>query len=62
MTLFAPLFSPRASLEDPQVPVSSSSIMEFLGLDSVNASGKNVTEKSALGMPAVFRAVTVSSN
>ena len=61
MTLFSPLFSPQAGLEDPTVPISSSSILEFLGLEKT-ATGKNVTEKTALGMAAVWRAVNVSAN
>jgi len=43
----------RASVEDPQVPISSANILEVFGLEA----GKTVTVEAALGVPAVFSAV-----
>lgn len=42
------------------MPISSSSILEFIGADgSKTHAGVNVTEKKALGLPAVWRAVNL---
>lgn len=49
--------SPRASLEGTQ-PLTSTSILEWLGGRKTTA-GKSVTETSALGMSAVWRAVNI---
>jgi phage portal protein BeeE len=51
----------NATIESPEVPMSSSAILDFLDVQP-NASGKAVTEVTALGMAAVWRAVQVSSN
>jgi len=67
MTLFRGLFvgdsnrRPVASLESPTTPISSSSIMEAIGAVSAVDSGVTVTEVTSLGMPAVWRAVTLIS-
>lgn len=47
----------RASIEDPQVPISNQKILEFLGLHTTSAAGEDVTVESALGVPAVWDAV-----
>ncbi|PCI51386.1 MAG: phage portal protein [Alphaproteobacteria bacterium] len=52
----------RNTLENPTMPISSASIMEFLGLGGgKSAAGVNVTPKSALGVPAVWSAVNFLS-
>lgn len=59
MTLFAPLVRPRAeSLENPEIPLSSERIGELFDGASTTA-GPVVTEKKALGIPAVWRAVNL---
>lgn len=59
MTLLGGLFTPRAaSLENPQVPISSSSILDFLGIKPT-AAGVTVNEKTALAMPAVWQSVNI---
>lgn len=58
MSLVGSLRLPRATLENPTVPISSSSILDWLGMKP-SASGVTVTEKSALGMPAVWQAVNI---
>lgn len=58
MSILGALVAPRASLENPQVPLTSSSILDFLGLKP-NASGVAVTEQTSLGMPAVWSAVNL---
>jgi HK97 family phage portal protein len=55
------LVSPKATLEDPGQPLTSTTLLDFLGI-AKTAAGKNVNEVSALGMSAVWRAVTVGSN
>lgn len=61
MTLFGGLRDVRNSIENPTVPLSSPAILDFLGIDKAS-SGKAVSEVSALGMAAVWRAATVTSN
>lgn len=58
MSILGPLLAPRASIEDPTVPISSSSILEWLGIKPT-AAGVTVTEKTSLGMPAVWSAVNL---
>lgn len=60
MSLFG-LFERRASVENPAVPLTSSSLLELLGGTAGDA-GVAVTETSALHMPAVWRAVAVIAN
>ena len=55
MTIFSPLF---ASIESPQVSISSAEVGLLFGGETVSA-GVQVTEEKALGLPAVFRAVNV---
>jgi HK97 family phage portal protein len=49
-----------SSPENPQVPLSSATILDWLGGEKA-ASGVRVDARSAMGMPAVFRAVTLIS-
>lgn len=56
MTILATLFN--ASIESPETPISSQSILEVIGGESTH-SGKKVTEEGVLGLPAVWRAVNV---
>ena len=59
MTIFAAAFAPRAGIENPTVPLTSSSLVDWLGLGSKSHAGQSVTESSSLGMPAVWRAVNL---
>lgn len=53
-------FSPRNSLEDPTMPLSSSGILDFIGGGANKThAGVSVTEKKALGLPAVWQAVNL---
>jgi HK97 family phage portal protein len=47
--------------EDPLQPLTSETLLEWLGGEKVHA-GKSVSEMTALGMSAVWRAVQVSCN
>ena len=51
----------RASLEDPQVPISSARIIDLFGLSSVSASGVSVNIEKAMGVPAIWSAVNFIS-
>jgi HK97 family phage portal protein len=53
------LFEKRASVENPAVPLTSSSLVELLGGGAGTDAGVQVTETGALHMPAVWRAVSV---
>jgi HK97 family phage portal protein len=57
MSLFG-LFEGRASLENPAVPLTDQSLAEWMGGPRTNA-GVQVSERSALHMPAVWRSVAV---
>lgn len=50
--------NPRAQVESPAVPLTSTTLLDFLSGPKVHA-GVAVTEKSSLGMPAVWRAVNL---
>lgn len=56
MSLFG-LFEGR-SIENPQAPLTSTSLLEYLGGTPLD-SGIAVTERSSLHMPAVWRAISV---
>jgi HK97 family phage portal protein len=58
VSILGAFVAPRATLENPAVPISSGSILEFLGVRPT-ASGVMVNEKSSLAMPAVWRAVNL---
>lgn len=47
----------RESIENPAVPISSATILDFLGGSGESAAGVNVTIDSALGVPALWAAV-----
>lgn len=52
----------RASIEDPQVPLSNPNILEILGWGSAaSAAGVNVNIDNALGVPAIWAAVNFLS-
>nr|WP_062336174.1 phage portal protein [Herbidospora sakaeratensis] len=55
MSLFG-LFERRSNPENPSVPLTSSSLLEWLG-GMTTSSGKQVSEKGALAMSAVYRCV-----
>lgn len=48
----------RNGIENPAVPLTSTAILDWLGGPKVHA-GVSVSEESALGMPAVWRAVNL---
>lgn len=58
MTLLSGLFE-RRSIENPALPLTSAALVEYLDSGYDNDSGVNVTETSALAMPAVWRAVNL---
>ena len=61
MSLFG-LFERRASVESPGTPLTSASLSTLLGAGTPVEAGVQVTETSALTMPAVWRAVSVVAN
>lgn len=59
MSILGPLLAPRAlSAEDPTVPLSSATLLDWLGIRGT-ASGIVVDEKRSLTMPAVWAAVNI---
>jgi HK97 family phage portal protein len=58
VTLLAGLFE-RRSIENPAVPLTSQTLVDFLDPGSNNDSGVAVNETTALAMPAVWRAVNL---
>ncbi|WP_086847047.1 phage portal protein [Amycolatopsis kentuckyensis] len=60
MSLFG-LFESRDSIENPQVPITSASLLDLFGGQIVEA-GVAVTPESSLEMSAVFRATTLISS
>jgi HK97 family phage portal protein len=63
VTILSGLFSGRSEqrgLNDPVVPLTAASLVDWLS-GTVNDSGMRVTEKTALGMPAIYRAVSLIS-
>lgn len=57
-TILSRLLGVRNSVENPATPLTSATILDWLG-GPPNASGVTVNEKTALGMPAVWRAVNL---
>lgn len=57
MTLLGSLRA-AASIESPSLPLTSSTLLDFLGIKP-SRTGVQVTEKSALGVPAAWRAVSL---
>jgi len=58
VTLLEGVFSPRASVENPAVPLTSTSLLDWIG-GPRSHSGVSVTETNSLGLPAVWRAVNL---
>lgn len=58
MSILGAFVAPRASIENPAVPLTSGALLDFLGIKP-NAAGVTVTEKTSLGMPAVWSAVNL---
>lgn len=58
MTLLSRLTEARATVESPTVPLTSGTLLEWIG-GPRSTSGVTVTEHSSLGMPAVWRAVNL---
>jgi HK97 family phage portal protein len=61
VTLFERAFSrgmETRGLNDPVVPLTAASLVDWLS-GTVNDSGMRVTEKTAFGMPAIYRAVAL---
>lgn len=52
----------RRSIENPAVPLTSAALSDLLSGGQQTASGISVTTESALGMPAVWRAVNLISS
>lgn len=60
MTLLGGLFE-RRTLENPQLPLTAANLVEWLG-GTPTDSGVSVTETSALGVSAVWRAVNMTAS
>lgn len=58
MTLIDALRGARNSIEDPRVPITAGTLIDFMSGPQTNA-GVTVSEKNALTMPAVWRAVNL---
>ena len=59
MTALSSLLGIRAaSIESPSVPLTNTALVDFLGMRP-SKTGVQVTEKSALGVPAAWRAVSL---
>lgn len=63
MTVFGSVRSARNALaaENPQIPLTDTSLLEMLGVQKT-LSGTDVNEITALGLPAVWRAMQVTCN
>lgn len=53
------MFERRGSLEDPNTPLTASNIIDYIGGGTKTDSGINVSEKTALKVGAVWRAVNL---
>lgn len=58
MSILGAFVAPRASVENPALPLTSGALLDFLGIKAT-AAGVDVTEKTSLGMPAVWSAVNL---
>jgi HK97 family phage portal protein len=58
VTLFERAFAPRATIENPAVPLTSATLVDWLS-GGRSSAGVRVSETSSLGMPAVWRAVNL---
>lgn len=61
MTFLGNVLSARNSIENPAVPLTDASVLQMLGAET-SISGTNVNEVTALGLPAVWRAMQVTCN
>jgi HK97 family phage portal protein len=55
------LFERRDSLESPQVPLTSSRLLEWLG-GATSEAGEDVSEQGSLGLSTVYRCTSLVSN
>lgn len=64
VTLLGSVLGARNAIdaENPAVPLTDTSILQALGMEQTTFSGKNVNEITALGLPAVWRAMQVTCN
>lgn len=60
MTMLGRALTVRNTIDDPTNPVTGGGLLEFLG-GGPSTGGKRVNEKSAMGMSAVYRAVTLKA-
>lgn len=58
-TILGRLLGARNSIESPATPLTSTTLLDWMNGGTPNASGVTVNEKTALGMPAVWRAVNL---
>jgi len=58
VTILDSLLGARAQVENPQVPLTSTTLLDWMAGPKV-AAGVSVSERSSLGMPAVWRAVNL---
>jgi HK97 family phage portal protein len=49
----------QASIENPSTPLTSATLLDALGMSSSTDSGSRVTQKTAMGLPAVWRSVNL---
>ena len=61
MTLLAGLFERRTNLEDPRVPLTSSTLAQVLDGGNTSDAGITVNETKALNIAAVWRAVNMTA-
>src|SRR5574340_1298210 len=59
--IFGGILGSRSSIESPAVPISSTTILDELGMGGSTTADVSVTEKSSLAMSAVWRAVSLVS-
>lgn len=50
-----------ADVENPQMPLTSSALLDFLGIEAGHA-GKRVNQMTVLGLPAVWRAMALTAS
>ncbi|GAA2092357.1 phage portal protein [Actinomadura alba] len=61
MSLFG-LFESRANPNNPAVPLTSSTLLDWLGMGEANESGVPVNQNTAMNLSAVYRAVDLVSS
>jgi len=60
VTLLQGVLGARASIENPELPLTSTALVDFLD-GAKSLAGTTVNEKTSMGMPAVWRAVTLNA-